>query len=220
MDTEANSRDRLVATAMQMIHFHGYAALGVQEICSQAGVSKSSFYHFFPSKEALAVAVIDARWKGLGEALGPMLGSDMRPLNKLRAFFSGLYEVSEEIACKQGAVLGCPFGSLGSELAASSPAVRERVAGVFDGTTRLFGDLLRAAVNAGELPSEFSVEAGAEALLTLMQGMGVVGRIYNSPERLRQIGEEGVARILRVAKPPENERLALNSSATNPVPTA
>lgn len=201
MNIESSSRDRLVTTAMQMFHFHGYAALGVQEICAQAGVSKSSFYHFFPSKEALAVAVIDARWKGLGEAIGPMLGSDMGPLNKLHAFFSGLYEISEEIACAQGAVLGCPFGSLGSELAASSPAVRERVAGVFDGIARIFSDLLRAAVDAGELSPDFSVNEGAEALLALMQGMGVVGRIYNSPERLRQIGEEGLARILKADKP-------------------
>jgi TetR/AcrR family transcriptional regulator, transcriptional repressor for nem operon len=32
----------------------------VAEICQAAGVPKESFYHFFESKEALALAVIDA----------------------------------------------------------------------------------------------------------------------------------------------------------------
>ena len=37
----------------------GCTAVGVDEICRPAGVHKGSFYHFFPSKQALVLAVLD-----------------------------------------------------------------------------------------------------------------------------------------------------------------
>lgn len=37
----------------------GYAGLGLRELLDAVAVSKGAFYHFFPSKEAFAVAVLD-----------------------------------------------------------------------------------------------------------------------------------------------------------------
>jgi len=36
----------------------GCTAVGVDEICRQAGVHQGSFYHCFPSKQALVLAVL------------------------------------------------------------------------------------------------------------------------------------------------------------------
>ena len=40
------------------MYARGCTAVGVDEICRQAGVHKGSFYHFFPSKQALILAVL------------------------------------------------------------------------------------------------------------------------------------------------------------------
>jgi len=59
MGRTSTAKARLIATAMEIMYIRGYTAVGVHEICTQAGVHKGSFYHFFPSKQALVLAVID-----------------------------------------------------------------------------------------------------------------------------------------------------------------
>ena len=56
---EHDTRQRIIAGARDLIYSRSYAAVGVAEICQQAAVNKGSFYYFFPSKQALSLAVID-----------------------------------------------------------------------------------------------------------------------------------------------------------------
>ena len=45
MGRTSNAKSRLIATAMALMYVRGYTAVGVHEICTQAGVYKGSFYH-------------------------------------------------------------------------------------------------------------------------------------------------------------------------------
>ena len=55
----SDARDRLLATAAQLVHERGYTAVSVSDICEAAGLKKGSFYHFFPSKHALVLATLE-----------------------------------------------------------------------------------------------------------------------------------------------------------------
>lgn len=55
------TRLRLLEVAQERFTEQGYDATGVAEICEGAGVSKGAFYHHFPSKQALFLALLD-RW--------------------------------------------------------------------------------------------------------------------------------------------------------------
>jgi len=59
MGRPGNAQSRRIAMAMALMYVRGSTAVGVHEISTQAGVYKGSFYHFFPSKQALVLAVID-----------------------------------------------------------------------------------------------------------------------------------------------------------------
>ena len=59
MGRTSDARERLVESCQALMHEKGYTAVGVGEVCSRAGVNKGSFYHFFPSKQDLALTVID-----------------------------------------------------------------------------------------------------------------------------------------------------------------
>jgi len=39
----------------------GYGAVGVAELCEVAGTPRGSFYHWWPSKQALAVSMLERR---------------------------------------------------------------------------------------------------------------------------------------------------------------
>jgi AcrR family transcriptional regulator len=55
----AAARDRLYATAMQSIAARGYEATTLRDIAKEAGVSVGLLYRYFPSKEAVVMALYD-----------------------------------------------------------------------------------------------------------------------------------------------------------------
>ena len=59
MHEQAETRQRIIDTARELISARSYHAVGVAEICRQAGAQKGSFYHYFPSKRALALTALD-----------------------------------------------------------------------------------------------------------------------------------------------------------------
>ena len=84
MGRTSDARERLIDEAARLFHSRSYESVGVQELCDAADVHKGSFYHFFPSKEDLAGAVIEAQWEATCETvLDPALAEDVPPLARL-----------------------------------------------------------------------------------------------------------------------------------------
>ena len=55
----AAARERLYATAIRMISARGYDATTLREIAKEAGVSVGLLYRYFPSKQAVIIALYD-----------------------------------------------------------------------------------------------------------------------------------------------------------------
>lgn len=60
-ETHAN----ILEAAQKLFSRTGYAAASVKDICDEAGVSKGAFYHHFPSKQAVFLALLDEWLVGL-----------------------------------------------------------------------------------------------------------------------------------------------------------
>ena len=54
------TRARLLEAALKRFALRGYDVASVEEICADAGVSKGAFYHHFPSKQAIFLALLEA----------------------------------------------------------------------------------------------------------------------------------------------------------------
>jgi AcrR family transcriptional regulator len=52
---KASSRENLLAAAITLFCRDGYAAVGIEEIAREAGVSRVTFYRHFPTKAAVAL---------------------------------------------------------------------------------------------------------------------------------------------------------------------
>ncbi|GAB6088537.1 TetR/AcrR family transcriptional regulator [Spirochaeta dissipatitropha] len=62
---EQDNRRRIMHEALRLFTDQGYDAVGVQLLCSTAGISKPTLYHYFGNKRGLLDAVIQdihARW--------------------------------------------------------------------------------------------------------------------------------------------------------------
>ena len=59
MAKRGETRDKIVAAATKVFFAYGFEATSVKMILEEADVVTGSFYHFFPSKEALFEAVVE-----------------------------------------------------------------------------------------------------------------------------------------------------------------
>jgi AcrR family transcriptional regulator len=54
-------RERLVAAAIELFYRHGFSAVGIDQVIARAGVTKTTFYKHFESKDELMVAAVERR---------------------------------------------------------------------------------------------------------------------------------------------------------------
>ena len=57
--SECNTREHILATGEQLCMHRGFTGMGLSELLKTAEVPKGSFYHYFRSKEAFGVALLD-----------------------------------------------------------------------------------------------------------------------------------------------------------------
>ncbi|QTR01671.1 TetR/AcrR family transcriptional regulator, partial [Saccharothrix algeriensis] len=74
---------KLLDAAGELMRGQGYGAMSVAGICELAGVRKGSFYHFFDSKQVLAVEALRAAWAAEEALWKEILRSSGRPLHRL-----------------------------------------------------------------------------------------------------------------------------------------
>lgn len=53
------TRSRIMQSAIKLFSNQGYNKASVDDICTEAGISKGAFYHHFESKQALFLALLD-----------------------------------------------------------------------------------------------------------------------------------------------------------------
>jgi TetR/AcrR family transcriptional repressor of nem operon len=193
MAPSGSARDRLLDAATGLMHERGYEATGVAELCHAAGAPKGSFYYWWPSKQALAVAMLDRQWELARELViepafgvnGPIVGQFARYAELLMDVLTGERE-------QTGSVHGCPFGNLVVELATRDQVVRSRAEEILSELRRVFGTAITAAKGAGELAADLDADDLADAVLAHVEGLFVLAKARNDPtvfERLpRDIG--------------------------------
>jgi TetR/AcrR family transcriptional regulator, transcriptional repressor for nem operon len=190
MPRTSDARDRLIDSACQLVHAGSYAATSVEDLCSEAGVQKGSFYHFFPTKHELVTAAVDRQWATTQiELLVPAFARDVPPAQRFARFFQLAAERQ-----RGEVVRGCPFGNLAAEVGTLEPSVRERVVTVFDGYLGYFEAALQDAADAGLIePAE--VEQTAATVLACFQGALLVAKTRNDASLIEHVGGQ-VGRLL------------------------
>lgn len=167
-----DSRTAILHACYRLMLAKGYSAAGVDEICRAAGMSKGSFYHFFESKQACALAMLDqhmAEAQAVFERSLDVAGLD--PVAAALAYVEQFERLSGELLGD-----GCLIGSFALELAETHPELRERVSGIFHGMTADFARVL--APLAGKGPAGPTAEELAEQMLLVIEGGVVLSKAH------------------------------------------
>jgi len=181
-----DTREKILASAQALIEIRGYSALGVAEICKAAGVPKGSFYYFFESKEALALAVIDAQWEAQRRVWARILRSDAAPLERLRQLFEETQADQHARQQSCGTVAGCMFGNLTLELSNQTETIRERLQQIFNAQVDMVELVITEALRRGDI-SVNDARMTARSLIAQLEGQVLFAKLYNNTQRLETL---------------------------------
>lgn len=189
MGRKSNAKQQLLEAALDLIWERSYGVVTIDAICEKAGVKKGSFYYFFESKSALAVAALNESWITSGKQKWDRLFSaSTPPLERIRAFFQSSYESQVRIKLEHGQVLGCPCFSVGSETSTQDEPIRAKVQEILQLQIRYFESAIRDAQAEGSIPAG-DASAKAKCLFALFEGTLGQARIQNDPEALRPLAD-------------------------------
>lgn len=188
MEQIHDTKQRLLDTAQELFYARSYADVGVQEICEKAGVKKGSFYHFFPSKRDLTLAMLDESWRQVKETmLGQAFAKDVPPLQRFTRFLDMSYAHHKAVKEQTGRILGCPYGNLAGELSTQDDEIRARINRIFQELEAPIEEALQEAVDRGDL-QPIDTRATAEAMVAYIEGLTLMAKTRNDPEVFLQLG--------------------------------
>ena len=95
--SEKSTRQRLIEAAVRRFYRDGFRNVGIDQVYSEVGISKTAFYKHFESKDDLMLAVLAEQTRWLQESMRDMieLRGGSSTLGQLRALFDLVEQIIE-----------------------------------------------------------------------------------------------------------------------------
>lgn len=159
--------DRALENAMQLFWQRGYEAASLQDLQAATGLSKSSLYQTYPSKQAWFVAAFSRYVAQRRALLLEQLDASASPLAFIR---ERLLSVLEDDG-PGGVPRGCMLVNVANEFSLSEPALVPVLQQATAGVCQVFEEALARAVACGELRNGQDLAARAGYLQCVMSGL-------------------------------------------------
>jgi TetR/AcrR family transcriptional repressor of nem operon len=188
MNSLPDTRQRILSTARELFHANSYSDIGIKQICDVAQVQKGSFYHFFPSKRDLALAVIEDMAEDWAHGfVHEAFDQALRPMERLDYLIDAAYYWQKAAKDIEGRMPGCLFGNLVLEISTRDDVLRAKLSAVFDKTKQRFEETLQQAVKTGAI-APLDTDLTAQAMLSYLEGMILLAKSRNEPELIQRLG--------------------------------
>ncbi len=160
------AREKILKAALSIMRERGFNAVSMDEVAKAAGIKKANLFHYFPTKEALGLAVFDFAAACVREDVRLQLSRGQDPIRKVSAMFTALEKSMDERRCRGG----CPIGNLAMELSDQYERIRRRIAAYFQEWTGEVAASLERGREEGYFRRELKAQEAAEAILSLFEG--------------------------------------------------
>src|SRR5438105_11933062 len=160
-------RTQILNAAVRCFARKGYYATTIEDLVTETGLSRGALYLYYPSKEAMYLAISERWGCGLEEAIRTRLTPDLSPASILQV----LIEVNGEHV--QAEADACRILMEGWNLAFHIPALAERARQQQARSLSALCQLLQAGISAREFRPDIVVEAQARILMATLHGLMV-----------------------------------------------
>ncbi len=172
-------RQSILDTGQRLMARKGFSAVGLNELLSEAGVPKGSFYHYFGSKDSFGEALLEHYFAdylaALDETLSqPWLNAAQRLMNYWRQWQEG-----QSLLDCQGRCLAV---KLGAEVADLSEAMRTALQRGTAGIIARLARAIAAGAAEGSLSTDGEPGDAAQSLYQLWLGASVMVKITRTTQ--------------------------------------
>ena len=171
MSGGANTRERLVAGAQEVVYRQGLERTTIADVAHAADVPAGNVYYHFKTKDALVKATIDAHAEDIAAMLAS-LDRHRTPKARLRALVRTFAGQREQVARR-----GCPHGSLCQELDKGDGELQEA-------SRRLIQLPIEWAETQFRLMGRRDARDLAVALISAYQGVSLLTNTFNDADIL------------------------------------
>ncbi len=193
-----NSKEKLMETAKELIWSESYNGVSVDEICKKSGVKKGSFYHYFPSKAHLAMETMDMCMEETKAHYDDFFSPTRPPVERFRLMANYVIEQQKEMSDQLGHVCGCPFASLGSEIAAQDENMGKKVVSICDKKRTYYKSAINELKEEKLIAPDTDTEAKAHEIFAFIVGYLIMSRINNDLSLLENNFERGLFDLIGI----------------------
>lgn len=176
---KAFDRDEAVTTVMNEIWEHGYEACSTKAISEKLGITRSSFYNAFGSREALFLEIIEAY-------NGPAPDRDWFPINDTCSVLEVITGVIHSL-CKtrvnDSSARGCLVINSLTELVSRNGRLGPAMEDIFSTNIEYLEKILCIAVERGEMES-CDLRIKALAFQNVLVGLNVMSKVIRDEDEL------------------------------------
>lgn len=187
-----NSHDQIFDAALKLLWEKGFNASSVQDITTEAGVPKGSFYNHFESKEALGAEIVEY-YGTRGKRRDVLADQSIAPLERLRQYFATLNEMMVDRSFEQG----CLLGNFSAELSDQSPLIRSRLATIYGKWSKNIEAAIAEGQADGSIGNELDAPTLAGFLLNAWEGTTLRARVERSSDAFDVFMDVAFRKILR-----------------------
>lgn len=197
------TRSHILNAAFLEIYRRGFNGVGVRELAAKAGVTIGAFFHYFPTKNHVAYAIIDEIiHTGIMDRWINPLSAYKNPLQGILKCFKNTFENwPDELVA-----LGCPLNNLTQELSASDASIKAKTHAVLTEWIAKTREHLQRAKDNGYLRKDVNVQQLAEFIVTFQEGTFAMGKALNNRQIFNSMYENFKQHINSVSATPPNRR--------------
>ena len=172
------TRNRLLESAFEEIHAHGFQGMRVDEVLRKAELQKGAFYHHFSSKLELSYAVLEERVTPLlAQMWLEPIKDTTDPIKEFPKFLQNLTQNVPQCIRDHG----CPLNNLAQEMSSQDKGFQERIAVVFNRWIDGYTELFKKAQESGKVTNDVDAEEIARFLVAILEGTLSVSKGEQSP---------------------------------------
>ncbi|AQY67045.1 TetR/AcrR family transcriptional regulator [Pseudomonas veronii] len=167
-------RQTILDAAQSIVGAKGFSAVGLNEILQAADVPKGSFYHYFHSKDAFGVVLLDHYFDHYVEGMTQLFEQPgLSPRAKLMRYWQGW--IDNQTGCTDAGK--CLAVKLGAEVSDLSEPMRLALDRGTSRTIALLAGAIGCGVEDGSLTVAQAPQSLARSLYALWLGSSVMSKI-------------------------------------------
>jgi AcrR family transcriptional regulator len=178
-------RVRALNKAMKLFWERGYEGTSFDELIAAMGISASSFYNSFGSKEALYCEATQTYLEWAGQWFFAILND---PSIDTKTAFARLFEATAEEFTRGDHPLGCMISLAGTHCSPGMKNIRDMMAEHRAFSEVALAERMRKGVANGDLPENTDCDMLAAYYSAVARGLAVQARDGASRAKLSEIG--------------------------------